>query len=477
MGDTSVTTQGNGGNGRGEEYATNAREGKAMQQRLLILDDEKSVLDVLCQHLYEEGYSCDSTTSPSEALAWLSERPYALLVTDLRMPEMNGIEVVRRVKEKDDDIALIVLTALTEVTNAIQAMRAGADDYVLKPFNLGEISLCVQRALEKRQLRLDIRRYQQELETRAETASESARATSEELEQTKVYLERLLDSTVDAILTINSRDHISYANRGALRMLGMSDESIKEMPLAEFLAGGAEEIKYIRRVLKSDLPLQNYETELLHGRGRLMPVSMSLSQVEGEDGSPGSILAICKDITEQKRLEEELKEMTIRDSLTGLYNQRYFYDRLEAEIERARRQGHPLSLLLVDVDNFKTYNDAHGHLEGDNVLAVAGEVIRDCTREHVDTAYRYGGDEFTVILPEAPERQAHQIAERIRATFEAKRFDLLTLSIGLMSYRKGQALKQFIQYTDSMMYDAKRAGGNRVYVYDPVSKLEETPAP
>jgi diguanylate cyclase (GGDEF)-like protein len=157
--------------------------------------------------------------------------------------------------------------------------------------------------------------------------------------------------------------------------------------------------------------------------------------------------------------------MSIKDSLTGLYNQRYFYDRLEAEIERARRQGHPLSLLLFDIDQFKTYNDCHGHLEGDRVLRTTGEVVLECTREHVDTGFRYGGDEFTVILPEADEQQASVIAERIRASFEAKRFDHLTLSVGLMSYKLGSSVRTFIRFTDAMMYDAKRSGGNRVYIY------------
>ena len=89
----------------------------------------------------------------------------------------------------------------------------------------------------------------------------------------------------------------------------------------------------------------------------------------------------------------------------------------------------------------------------------------ECTREHVDLGFRYGGDEFTIILPEAPEDQAHRIAERIRETFAEKHFDLLTLSVGLMTYQEGHTARSFIQFTDSMMYDAKRSGGNKVHIY------------
>jgi diguanylate cyclase (GGDEF)-like protein len=157
--------------------------------------------------------------------------------------------------------------------------------------------------------------------------------------------------------------------------------------------------------------------------------------------------------------------MSIKDSLTGLYNHRHFFDRLEAEIERAVRQGHPLTLLLFDVDEFKSYNDRHGHLEGDKVLQGAGRAVAASTREHVDIGFRYGGDEYTVILPEAGEQQALQIAERIRRTFQQMQFDSLTLSIGLMTYREGYTLRAFIRFTDAMMYEAKRNGGNQVCVY------------
>jgi diguanylate cyclase (GGDEF)-like protein/PAS domain S-box-containing protein len=444
-----------------------------VNDHVLILDDERSILEILGQHLSLEGYPCQSTVSPIGALEMLRQKPYALLITDLKMPEMNGIDVVKQAKEISPDIAIIVVTALIDVSNAIQALRIGADDYLLKPFNLTEISLSVSRSLEKRRLILENRNYQEELERRVDEATRDLQRTNAELLGTKEYLENLIHSTVDAIITTDVEGNINFANTGALHMLGYFREELVGRPINEFFSGGIEELRYVKRVITEDKPLQNYETELRRRDGATVPVNMSLSLVRGADGRIVSMLAISKDITEQKRLEQELKEMSIKDSLTGLYNQRYFYDRLEAEIERARRQGHPLSLLLFDIDQFKSYNDAHGHLEGDYVLQEIGRVVLECTREHVDTGFRYGGDEFTVILPEAGEQQALQIAERIRTSFEAKRFDLLTVSIGLMPYKGEYSLKKFIQFTDSMMYDAKRSGGNRVYVYRPEDGSQE----
>ena len=438
-----------------------------MTERILILDDEASIVDILSQHLSAEGYECRPTTSPSQALEWIAQEEFSLLITDLKMPEMNGVEVVRRAKEVRPELAAVVVTALIEVTKAVEAIRAGADDYLLKPFNLSEISFSVSKVLEKRRLVQENRAYQQHLEERVQEATRDLQQTLERLRTTKDYLESLLHSTADAIFTVAESGGIGFVNLGALDLLGYAREDMEQTDAARLFAGGPSELAHLRRRLKDGKPVQNYETELRHKDGRLIPVNVSLSLVIEEDGKSRSVLAICKDVTEQKRLQEELREMSIKDSLTGLYNQRYFYERLDSEIERARRQGHPLSLVLFDVDLFKAYNDAHGHLEGDRVLQEVGRVILECTRVHVDAGFRYGGDEFTVILPEADEQQALQIAERIRASFEALKFDHLTLSIGLMAYRKGCSSREFIQFADSMMYDAKRSGGNRVYVYAP----------
>lgn len=456
---------------RGEEPSrAGSPEGiTVLKERIIILDDEASILDVLSEHLGNEGYDCVITLSPLEALDLVEESGASVLLTDLRMPEMSGIDVVQHAKSVNSDLAIVVITALVDVKSAIRALRVGADDYVLKPFNLGEISLAVSRAIEKRNLVLQNRKHQEELERRVHEATSGLERANAELRETKEYLENLLHSTVDAIFTMNTSDALTFANEGAMRMLGYSGEELIGMPCASLYAGGPEEAGYVQRLLLENAPLQNYETELLRKDATRVPVNMSLSFVNGADGTIASTLAICKDITCQKKLQTELKEMSIKDSVTGLFNQRHFYDRLAVEIERARRQNHPLSLLLFDIDQFKQYNDRHGHLAGDGVLQTVGQVVMESTREHVDLGFRYGGDEFTVILAEADEAQAYNIADRIRTGFVAHKFDMLTVSIGLMTYREGYSLRTFIQFTDAMMYDAKRSGGNRIFVYRPES--------
>jgi diguanylate cyclase (GGDEF)-like protein/PAS domain S-box-containing protein len=453
-----------------------------LSTRILIVDDEASVLAVLSHHLTNEGHECTTTTSPLEALRLLKGDNFALLISDLVMPEMSGLDLVREAKKVAPETSVIFITVVLEVNKAIEAVRAGADDYVLKPFNLGEISTSVSKVIEKRSFLLRYREHSEELKARVEQAASDLAQVNRELQETKEYLENLLHSSLDAILTATAEGRIEFANEGAAQMLGYRQQDFVGMEAAGLCVGGQDELQYIRRVLRETGAVKNYESELRRKDGSLVPVNMSISVVRNADAQVTAALAVCKDVTEQKQLEQQLKEMSIKDSLTGLYNHRHFFDRLEMEIERARRQEHPLSLLLLDIDKFKSYNDTHGHLEGDEVLQAVGSVVKECTRDFVDLGFRYGGDEFTVILPEAEEEQALRIAERIRKKFEEHHFDHLTLSIGLMAHQKGVSVRTFVQFADTMMYEAKRSGGNRTQIYQSEAKSiaqneEETARP
>jgi len=166
--------------------------------------------------------------------------------------------------------------------------------------------------------------------------------------------------------------------------------------------------------------------------------------------------------------EKKYKELSITDGLTKLYNSRHFFNQLESEANRASRYNRPLSLLLIDVDNFKLFNDTYGHMEGDKALVSLGEVIRKCIR-NTDSAYRYGGEEFTVILLEAGAQEAVVVGERIRKKFEMETFSPragdrvhITVSIGASKYNKDEKISNFVKIADKNMYLAKNQGKNRV---------------
>jgi diguanylate cyclase (GGDEF)-like protein len=166
--------------------------------------------------------------------------------------------------------------------------------------------------------------------------------------------------------------------------------------------------------------------------------------------------------------EQRFKEMSITDELTGLHNSRHFFNRLKAEVERTDRYGHPLVLLILDLDNFKQYNDTFGHLAGDGVLAESGNIIRKSIRS-TDSAYRYGGEEFAVILPESSGQESLYFAERIRKSFEREALfahedegQRVTVSIGLAEYIADEEISAFIKRADGNMYKAKKSGKNRI---------------
>ncbi len=181
------------------------------------------------------------------------------------------------------------------------------------------------------------------------------------------------------------------------------------------------------------------------------------------------------EITKRKETEEALRdseqkymELSIKDELTQLYNARHFKDIIIAEIERSLRYDHPLSILLMDIDNFKHFNDRYGHPAGNKVLVVLGQVIQESIRS-TDRAFRYGGEEFTVILTETNVEGALVVAERIRERFEAESFspepnEIIhnSVSIGLTQYKPKEDVQSLVQRADIAMYAAKRKGKNRV---------------
>jgi len=199
--------------------------------------------------------------------------------------------------------------------------------------------------------------------------------------------------------------------------------------------------------------------------------SAELITIEGEK----NILASIADITDRKRTEESLREserryreLSIVDDLTHLYNSRHFHQQLQIEIDRANRYQQPLTLLLLDLDNFKSFNDAYGHVEGDRVLARIGQVVKRCLRR-TDSAYRYGGEEFTIILPMTTVAEGSVLAERIRLEFSKELFCptqdktvQMTLSIGLAQYVGQEEIKAFVHRVDRLMYQGKQNGKNRI---------------
>jgi len=159
-----------------------------------------------------------------------------------------------------------------------------------------------------------------------------------------------------------------------------------------------------------------------------------------------------------------LEYLTITDHLTGIYNRRYFQQKIEEEIKRAKRYGNALSVIMIDIDFFKKINDTHGHNVGDEVLVEYSKLIKSYLRD-VDVFCRIGGEEFMIILPYATEEDAQIIAEKLRQEIEThKQILALTMSFGVTQYIKGESEEFLYKRVDSALYEAKESGRNRVVV-------------
>jgi len=293
---------------------------------VLIVDDDLSVRNTMDEYIANAGFSTLAAASAEEALELIEKNEFAVVITDIRLPGLGGLDLTKVIKKKNG-CDVIVVTGYSDDYSYEEAINIGASDFVIKPVRLEELLLRLRRVLKERQLS-----------------------------------------------------------------------------------------------------------------------------------------------TERTRMMQKLQKLATTDGLTKLYNSRSFYSQLELEVDRYNRYKHPLSLLLLDIDNFKEFNDTFGHLEGDKVLVRFSQIIKSCLRTN-DSAYRYGGEEFTVILPETNGDEAKTVAQRIRSSLESEKFKpipdknaKITISIGVTQYFPKEELSAFIRRADKAMYLSKKNGRNRVSV-------------
>jgi diguanylate cyclase (GGDEF)-like protein/PAS domain S-box-containing protein len=300
-----------------------------------------------------------------------------------------------------------------------------------------------------------------------------------QLIESEMRFRSVAESANDAIISCNSKERISFWNTSAQKMFGYTEKEVMGQTLTtlmpeQYREAHKEGIKIYVSTGESKVIGKTVELTGLRKGGNEFPLELSLSTWKTREEV--FFTAMIRDITDRKQAEQTLqesekryRELSIVDDLTKLYNSRYFYSQLKTEVERASRYNHSLSLLMMDIDDFKHFNDTYGHLEGNKILTKLGEVIRECLRK-TDSAYRYGGEEFTVILPETEAQKATSVAERIRKRFEAETFSPtsdetvhVTISIGLARYLSGVELSEFIRSADKAMYVAKEQGKNRIF--------------
>jgi diguanylate cyclase (GGDEF)-like protein/PAS domain S-box-containing protein len=411
---------------------------------ILIVDDAADNLSVLRTMLMRQGYQTFVATSGDRALEIAQRVRPDLVLLDVVMPGMDGLEACRRMKAHPATarIPVIFMSARGDTEDIVAGFDIGAADYIPKPLRLEEVCARVRA-----QLRL----------------SSGSDAQKEQAER----LRMIVDSMDQGLLIVERCGRIQYANPACDRYIGYPAETLVGRSLAELAVqhdgytdgGNAMEV----------FGHGTREVQIRHRDGRLRAMDLTMTPMHAADGL---FVALLHDITRHKQSEDALQRAAMLDPLTLIANRRNFDAFLEKEWQRAIRHAQPLSLVVLDVDHFKLYNDTLGHLAGDACLQKVAQALEAHALRPTDLAARYGGEEFVLLFAETPNEAAARLAEAIRTTVEALQLPnprsptspWVTVSVGVASIVPTQLdrIEQLFVCADRAMYAAKSAGRNRV---------------
>ena len=466
-------------------------------KKVLIVDDNltsKAILeDILIQNGYETRYALDG----KEGLRILAEWKPNVVLLDLVMPGMDGYGVCRQVREMNQSPrpSVIIISVKDDKSSIVDSLACGADDFIVKPIDEAELVARVraqQRIVEfYRELEEDKRSLETILEIT--TAMSATLDPSEVLSAIVSKVASITDAVRCSIVLIAKEDE-------AYVLASHEDPSVKELRI------DLSKYPEIKKVVSTKIPLalDDISTHPL-----MSPVKESIAELGGmsvlivpivfNDEVLGTLFLrtrrrlhgfakkevdFCRIVANasfhalrnarlfEKVVKEKdyLKEMAVKDHLTSLYNHNFFYSRLDEEFERAVRYETPLSLIMMDIDNFKQINDTYGHRVGDLVLKEISATIRRGVRK-TDIVARYGGEEFAVILPHTLQKGAVDEAERLRESIAMSAYAGLvnhkvTVSIGVASYPQKGAMNSgdLVNHADDALYKAKWGGKNCVKI-------------
>jgi diguanylate cyclase (GGDEF)-like protein/PAS domain S-box-containing protein len=312
--------------------------------------------------------------------------------------------------------------------------------------------------------------------TKRKDAEFRREAALEALRESEEKYRRIAENMSNMVSDIDAEGNFTYISPSNQRILGYRPEDLIGKAAYEKLHPDDKDrilFEYNLAVMTKIDGESEYRYQ--HADGHYVWLHSTGHIILGGAGEYLGAIINSIDITERKLTEDALKksekkyrELSIIDDLTQLYNSRHFHVQIEIEIERSNRYGQPLTLLLLDLDKFKKFNDKYGHVEGDNVLSKLGQVIKRCLRDP-DSAYRYGGEEFTIMLPMTTSEEGIVTAKRIQTELRKENFSPvldqninMTVSIGMAQYNPMEDMKTFVRRVDKLMYQAKKDGRDRI---------------
>ncbi|GFO57078.1 diguanylate cyclase response regulator [Geomonas sp. Red276] len=461
-------------------------------ERVLIVEDDSFFREVYTDLLKEEGYHVETASSGEEALDLIAKRVYHLVVTDLVMSDVSGLDILSAVKRHDPSVSVIMVTGHANVETAIYALKNGATDYLVKPINHDEFRHIVAHCMRQRRL-LDENEELRGLVNLFQVSQTIANC---------LELERIYPLLVDALskevgvsrglgyFTESGQlilQEIKGLDQGTASLLGQA--AITECDLID---DGESHFATLRNFQPDsecrDAELREAMCLYIRHKGSLQGIIILFND-PGQPTFPGTLNANhITFLLDQASLALDnaarynfAKDLLYIDELTGLYNYRYLDVVLDRELKRADRFDSSLSLLFIDIDFFKTVNDMYGHLIGSRVLREVGSLLRKSVRD-VDAVIRYGGDEYTIVLVETGLEGAAVVAERIRHSIEEHTFARadglsikLTVSLGYACSPKDASTKaELLELADQAMYRGKAGGKNLAFHAQPQQIATQT---
>jgi two-component system cell cycle response regulator len=452
-----------------------------MTARVLVVDDVPANVKLLEARLSAEYFDVVTAMSGPEALSICERAECDLVVLDVMMPDMDGFEVCRRIKNNPatHHIPVVMVTALDQPSDRVRGLEAGADDFLTKP--VSDIALIARvRSLARLKMMTD------ELRMRAVTSREigiqnpEREAVAESGRNGRILIVDDRPSSYERIATMLKSEHHLDREADPNEALfhaaeGDYDLMIVSLALEKFdalrLCSQVRSVERTRNLPILAIADGDNNARLIRG------LEIGINDYLIPPIDKNELLARARTQIRKKRYTERLRdnvqqsiEMAITDALTGLYNRRYMESHLVTLIEQATARGKPLTVLVIDIDYFKSVNDTHGHDAGDDVLREFAIRMRKSIRG-IDLACRYGGEEFVVIMPETDLAVATMVAERLRRRIATEPFPIdhgsraidVTISIGIAALGgSGDKAADLLKRADQALYRAKRDGRNRV---------------
>ena len=428
-------------------------------EKILLVDDTSDNLYLLEKFLVPQGYTVFYAMSGKKALQLAERLLPDLILLDVMMPGMDGFETCKRLKNSPElrGIPVIFVTGRTEVKALAKAFEAGGVDYITKPVKRQEVLSRVKTHLQLQHLNRERERM------------------IIALDEHKSRLQAVIDHIDEGIFTSDMDGTIESVNLQVSKLSGYSDRELIGRSFTHLLDRpfSRQYREGLDAVLRND---KSQEIAGLRKDGSTYPLAFFMRRI---DVAKPLLVGVMRDITLEKRYQENLQRLSETDSLTGVANRRKFENILTEKWKAAAQNRHFLSLIMLDVDHFKRFNDSFGHPRGDRCLIMIAEAMNRVVKRTPGMVARYGGEEF-VVLAEGDSQQARKIGQRIIREVQQLAIphvadtgnDHVTVSLGIASLKPTPDSKavDLLQQADAALYRAKQEGRNRLQMYSEFPK-------